>query len=125
MSRKPWFTLLASLALTLCIALPALAQESGSEADMMKLMSPGDHHKHLGAYAGTWSVELKFFPGPGADPVVSNATSEFNWILNGHYMTEDLKGDMMGMPFEGKSVFGYDNFRQEHFSLWIDTFSFS
>lgn len=122
MSRKSWFTLFTTVALILCSTIPALAQEGG-EADYMKLIQPGEHHKHLDAYAGTWNVELKMYQAPGAEPMVSNATSTFEWILQGHYMTEKLEGDMMGMPFQGMSLFGYDNFRKEHVSLWVDNFS--
>jgi hypothetical protein len=40
--------------------------------------------------------------------------------LNGLYQEGKLAGNMMGMPFEGKSITGFDNAKKMFVSTWID-----
>jgi hypothetical protein len=41
-------------------------------------------------------------------------------ILDGRYLVSKYKGNMMGMPFEGMAVEGYDNAVKMFMSTWID-----
>jgi hypothetical protein len=41
-------------------------------------------------------------------------------ILGGRFLKSHMKGTMMGMPFEGLSITGYDNFKKECVTMWID-----
>ena len=91
-------------------------------ADYAKMMAPGDEHKALGKMVGKWSLKIKMWM-PGMPPHESAGTSEFHWILDGHYMQEDATGDMMGSPFKGMNIIGYEKFRKQYVSCWIDNMS--
>ena len=74
----------------------------------------------LASDAGNWSHTLQMWQAPGAEPMETTATSVRRMDLGGRYLTEDFTGTVMGMPFEGRAVMGYDNARQKYFSTWID-----
>jgi hypothetical protein len=57
---------------------------------------------------------------PGAPPQEAAATSVSESVLGGRYLVEEMSGMMMGMPFEGRGTFGYDNAKDQYFMSWID-----
>ena len=83
-------------------------------------MTVGEQHKMLAKSNGTWTGEVTMWMGDGAPPMKSTSTSVNKTIYGGLYQESTHKGDMMGMPFEGKSITGYDNMKKEFFSTWID-----
>jgi len=91
-------------------------------AEMMKAMMPGPHHEHLKKFAGTWHLQTKMMV-PGAPPTESKATSRAELILGGRYIREELSGSVMGMPFEGFGLTGYDNQKEVYQSVWVDNMS--
>lgn len=117
------FAVLSFLAVTL--AVPALAQhdhqQGGPEMEaMMKAMSPGENHKHLAWYAGDWTFTNKMWMDPGQPPAESAGTMHGEMILGGRYAQTHWKGEMMGMPFEGRGTDGYDNLAKQYVSTWVD-----
>ena len=56
-----------------------------------------------------------------AKPEASEGTSSIHWIMDGRFIQDDFKGTMMGKPFEGRAVVGYDTIRGEYSSTWIDS----
>lgn len=44
-------------------------------------------------------------------------------IFGGRYQSTTHKGNMMGMPFEGMSITGYDNATKKFVSTWVDSWS--
>lgn len=99
----------------------APAGMSGPEMEaMMKAMSPGENHKHLGRLVGNWDIATKMWMQPGQPPSESKATMSAQWILGGRYVQTSYKGEMMGMPFEGMGIDGYDNVTQQYVSTWVD-----
>jgi hypothetical protein len=83
-------------------------------------MTIGDQHKMLAKSNGTWTGEVTMWMGEGAPPMKSTSTSVTKSLYGGLYQQTTHSGDMMGMPFEGMSVMGYDNMKKEYFSTWID-----
>jgi len=118
-------TLLCGL---LAVAGPAAAQqpEQPQVDEMMqvivKLATPGEHHKHLEQFVGAWSTTSKFWPAPGAPPIESTGEAEHQPALGGRFIQLTYKGVMMDMPFEGMGFIGYDNYQQKHIDFWIDNF---
>jgi Protein of unknown function (DUF1579) len=55
----------------------------------------------------------------------SPGTSEQRMILDGRFLQQDFCGDMMGVPFNGIGVTGYDNHRKAYVSTWMDSSSTS
>ena len=44
-------------------------------------------------------------------------------ILNGLVQDATLTGNMMGMPFEGRSLTGFDNAKKKFVMTWVDNLS--
>jgi hypothetical protein len=83
-------------------------------------MTPGVPHKMLAKSTGTWNEDVTMWMAPGAPPEKSKAIAENKMIMNGLYQESVTKGTMMGMPFEGKSIVGFDNAKKVFVSSWID-----
>lgn len=93
-------------------------------ATMMKnwqeYMTPGDVHKMLAKSDGQWNGEVTMWMYPGAPEQKSKSTAVTKMIMNGLYQESNHSGNMMGMPFSGKSIVAYDNHVKEFISTWID-----
>jgi hypothetical protein len=88
---------------------------------MMEFATPGAEHKVLEALAGEWEVQTKAWMGPDAPPMESKGTTKVQWILGGRFLREEFSGEMMGMPFQGMGLTGYDKFNRKYTGTWIDT----
>jgi hypothetical protein len=108
-------------------AKPAAAPAAGAPAMDPELMkkfeafaTPGPDHKVLDALVGKWTVHVKWWMDAAAPPMESDGTSEAKWIMGGRYLEEEHKGQMMGMPFEGMGITGFDNLKKKYVGTWID-----
>jgi hypothetical protein len=90
---------------------------------MMKAGTPGDAHKKLDAFVGTWDTKVQMWMMPGADPATSSGTSTNSWLMGGRYLEQRYKGEFSGMPFEGMGYTGYDNVKQQYWGTWMDSMS--
>ena len=99
---------------------------------MAQAMTPGKEHRFLDQFVGKWKVHVKIWMGgPGAPPMESDGRSEVKWVLDGHYIREDL-WSKFPMPdpkdpsrtkttdFHGVGFTGYDNFRRLYVGSWMD-----
>lgn len=107
---------------TVIFVIPAFAQEQPSPEEMMKKMrehaTPGEAHAVLGKLVGKWKTEMTVM---GAPPTEGKA--ECKWILGELYIQQTFSGNMMGMPFEGLGLMGYDNYKKKYTSTWVDSMS--
>jgi hypothetical protein len=84
-------------------------------------MTPGNMHQWMASTNGKWDAEFTFWMGPDAPPETgAKASVENKSILGGRYQESIYKGEMMGMPFEGKGTTAYDNAKKKFVSTWID-----
>ncbi|TWT44211.1 hypothetical protein RAS1_06200 [Phycisphaerae bacterium RAS1] len=90
--------------------------------EFAKAGEPGENHKLLEAFVGNWKMEVKSMMGPG-EPDVTSGTSTVKPIMGGRYFVDEVKGSMMGAPFEGMGVTGYDNLQKKFVNTWIDSAS--
>ena len=106
-------------------AKPAAASKMDDEmmAKMMAMGAPGAEHKVLAAREGKWTYTMKWWMVPDAAPVESTGTSDAKMIFDGRYLTEEYKGESMGMPFNGHATSGFDNTKKKYVSTWIDNMS--
>ena len=98
------------------------AQEKAMMDAWMKYSTPGDVHKKMAAAEGKYSVKVQQWMAPGQPPQESEGTAEFKMILGGRYLTQTVSGTMMGMPFNGFGISGYDNSTRKTSSTWADNF---
>jgi hypothetical protein len=80
---------------------------------------PGPAHQALDALVGDWNAEVKCWGEPGGSPEVTHATARIDWKFNGRFVEEEFHGEMMGKPFTGCMLLGYDNTKQTFNSVWI------
>jgi hypothetical protein len=85
--------------------------------------TPGEQHALLAKDNGVWIEEMTFWEYAGAEPSKMTMTAESKMIMGGKYQEMTHKGDMYGMPFEGRSTFGYNNAEGKYVSTWIDNMS--
>jgi len=81
--------------------------------------TPGPAHKALDAFVGNWKTEVKSWCEPGGPPNVSQGTAKSSWTLKGRFLEEEFHGEMMGKPFTGRSLMGYDNIKQTFNTVWV------
>lgn len=114
----------ASLALPGAVAQP----EPPDMEEMMRVWqeaaTPGPMHESLAEDIGTWDVTSKMYmQGPDAPPMESRGVSEIRWIIDGRWLIEEFKGEMMGEPTTGYSIMGYDNYKKQFVACWFDSMS--
>ena len=85
-------------------------------------MTPGWAHELLASHAGEWKSVTTYWMDPSAPPQTMEGTSKNEMIMGGRYLKSTHSGEMMGMPFEGMSIEGYDNAKNEFTSVWVDNF---
>ncbi|MCH8005888.1 MAG: DUF1579 domain-containing protein [Planctomycetes bacterium] len=86
--------------------------------------TPGEPHARLVKKAGNWNIAVKMWHSPDMEvPEESTATSRIKAIMGGRYILEKVKGEAMGMPFEGLGISGYDNLTKKFIGVWVDTMS--
>jgi hypothetical protein len=94
--------------------------EESPEAMWMKLAQPGEHHKRLEMMVGNWKMDGKSWMTPAMEPSMWDGVSEKKMVLGGRYLHETVSSQMMGQPFDGIGVLGYDNVQGKYLWHWID-----
>jgi len=127
---KPSVRHLSSLCLAVLLALCAvpLAAQEGEEAPaadpMMEAwqasMTPGPEHELMASMAGSWTLTMKMWMDPNAEPQSSTGTAERTMILDGRVLEERVTGEAMGTSFQGLGHTGYDNVTGQWWSTWMD-----
>jgi hypothetical protein len=99
---------------------PSFAQSEEEMKVWQEYMTPGKMHEGMAATTGDWTYESTMWMAPDTDPVTSKGTMTSEMLLGGRYMKQVHKGEMMGMPFEGINIVGFDNAKQKYVSTWMD-----
>ncbi|MGD9851962.1 MAG: DUF1579 domain-containing protein [Nitrospirales bacterium] len=109
-------------------AIPVFATDTEKQVDpqaMMemykKLATPGEPHKLFASLAGIWTTKTKSWMDPDKPPMESTGTAEMKMLLDGRFLKQKFIGEMMGQPFSGIGIDGYDNLRKKYVTAWIDT----
>ncbi|MBL8840027.1 MAG: DUF1579 domain-containing protein [Planctomycetes bacterium] len=118
----------ASLAAALLPLLPAQEQQMPPEMaaafeKVKAILEPGALHQKLADYLGDWDVETSISMAPGQPPMKSKSKAKFSWRIEGRFLQQELKGQLMGKPYEGFGLIGHDNFKQAFVSTWVDNFN--
>lgn len=99
---------------------------SGSNTDKEEMMrkaeaagKPGPAHKALEALVGDWKAEVKCWMDPAGAPEVTQGTANAKFKFNGRFLEEEFHGQMMGKPFTGMTLLGFDNTKQTFNSIWV------
>ena len=112
--------LLAGGAIAKDEAPPAMSEEAMMKA-YMDAAAPGEPHAMLAKGAGTWNATVKSWQDPSGEPMVSTGTETSSMIFGGRYLESHFTGSMMGMPYEGRGMMGYDNGKKKYVGTWLDS----
>lgn len=125
--KLTWLGVFLLVAVGLLLAVgPVIGKQDDSMDAMMeawmKAGEPGQHHAYLAKLEGTWKAEATFWMHPGAEPM-GHVGKMKNTMLWDRYLVSDYEGDWEGMPFFGRSTWGYNNTSKRFESTWIDSMS--
>lgn len=79
----------------------------------------GPEHELLKGFAGEWEATIDAMGSKNKGSMV------YKLMPGGLWLTSDFKGEMMGNPFHGHSVMGYDAAKKKYVSVWVDSWSTS
>lgn len=132
MIRRFAGTLLTAAAVL--VGAPLWAQEGHAQHEMtpeqkaemeayMKAGTPGAPHQALKASAGNYDIKAKSWHEPGGPPMEESGTVTRTMVLGDRVLVEEMSCTMMGMPFTGHGMMGYDNVSGKYWSTWTDSMS--
>jgi hypothetical protein len=119
---------LIGLCLVLSVSVAMAKEKKPAKMDMQammetykKLATPGEPHKQLASLEGSWNTKTKEWMDPNKPPTESTGTCEEKTLLDGRFLQQECTGDMMGQPFTGIGVTGYDNYTKKYTSTWMSS----
>lgn len=116
--------LLTLVAVAVAQDAPAMTAEQQAMMEAwQRAMTPGPQHASMARMAGEYKLTVKMFMEPGGPPEVSTGKASRSMILGGRYLEETVHGTVMGQPFEGRSLTGYDNVTGRWWGTWVDNMS--
>ncbi len=132
MRIKTFTLVLAGFLASNLMATAPQAADQAPNAEMQAMMAkakeystPGAEHEVLKALEGTWTTSASSWMKPGDKPMKSVGSSTISWVLDGHFLKQEFKGDMMGQAFQGLGYTGYDKMKKQYTSVWMDNMSTS
>ncbi len=87
------------------------------------LAAAGPDHKVLEKLVGTWTTVSRFWIDRSDVPQESRGECVHKMILGRRYLQLDCTGELLGTPFSGLGFVGYDNYRKQYVSAWMDNAS--
>ena len=85
--------------------------------------TPGAAHAQLAKTAGNYDLEITSWHTPDGPPTVEKGTATRHMALDGRVLVEEIESAMMGQPFTGHGMSGYDNVSGKYWSTWNDSMS--
>lgn len=112
------------------LVLSVYAQEKNQEMSqeqkkMMELWKkytfPCEKHKHIAYFVGEWESVIKSWSVPGKPPDVRTQEIKVESFFDGRFTKAYIKTDAsdVGMLLETIVINGYDNYKQEFFSITL------
>ena len=80
---------------------------------------PTPEHQRLKEIVGKWNVKCTYFMG-GSEPMETQAVDTAE-MLGEFWCVSRFDSNMMGMPFKGQAVSGYNPTKGKWVSTWIDS----
>jgi hypothetical protein len=128
-SLRTWaFGLAAAAALVAGVAAARAKDEPKKPAPAMemeaweKMNAAGPHHKAMERFAGEWDAEVTTMMPDGSE-LRSKGKQTARMILGGKFLETTFEGSMMGKPYHGRGLMGYDNMKKKYVSTWADSMS--
>lgn len=100
-------------------ATPSAEQQAMMEK-MVKAATPGPQHAMMAKMAGDWDCVVRYQMDPKQPMQEEKTSATITSLMDGRYTQEVATGQMMGQPFNGMGIYGYDNVLGKYVSSWID-----
>jgi hypothetical protein len=94
----------------------AVARDASASTDQ----AAGKELALLAQNVGNWTAKMTMTM-PGQPATEETCTEQIAKICNGKWIWSNFKGSMMGMPFEGHALAGYDPTSKQFVTFWIDS----
>jgi hypothetical protein len=85
-----------------------------------KMGTPGEPHTLPAKMEGSRTTRSRG-RHEGKPVMESIGTCGQKLVLDGHYLQQVYAGDMMGAPFSGINLLGYNNHTKKYESVWLDS----
>ena len=126
--------MIVTAAAVLLLATSALAQEGGKMPEMtpeqkaemaayVAAGTPGAPHQKMASSVGNYDLKIKSWHEPNTPATEETGTATRKMILDGRVLVEEVTSTMMGSPFTGHGMHGYDNVTGKYWSTWMDSMS--
>lgn len=123
-----------AVAVIVLLAAPVVAQSEGEmpqmspeEQAMMEAYQAagalGHEHEMLAESVGEYDMVVRTWMGPGGEVMEESGTAKRHMMLGGRVMVEEVSSTMMGMPFDGYGLSGFDNVTGKYWATWNDSMS--
>jgi hypothetical protein len=89
----------------------------------MPMPKPGPEHEILKKDVGAWDATVESKMDPSGKPNVSKGVETNTLLGDGLWMIQDFKADLMGTPFQGHGITGYDPSKKKYVGTWVDSMS--
>ncbi|MEM1449362.1 MAG: DUF1579 domain-containing protein [Planctomycetota bacterium] len=84
----------------------------------VQMPGPGAEHERLARQVGVWKVDCTYHQG--GEPMQIEATETVE-AFGGFYTEATFEANMMGAPFRGRAVLGFEPATGEYVGTWYDT----
>jgi hypothetical protein len=108
----------ALLAIVLCMLLVIQTVDAQQGQPVSPLT---EQHELLKKDVGTWDTAGKIWPGPGAEPIVSQGQETYELLPGGLWLVSRFEGTTDGMPFASAGMWGYDPAEKKYLGTWVDS----
>lgn len=97
------------------------AEEQAAMAAYQAAATPGPQHAALAKTQGKYTLEVKSWQSPDAEPTVEAGEATRRMALDGRVLIEEVQSSMFGQPFTGMGLHGYDNVSGKYWGTWNDS----
>ena len=106
-------------AATLLAVTAAVTIAATQASDRGDHSNPTVHHDILDKLWGKWDYSVKIESDAGeTESLVLEA--DYRWALGGRFLVGGFDGYIDGGLFQAKEILGYDSYRSEYRSVWVD-----
>ena len=128
MSKHVMLSLLIVFLATLVLSVSAREKDQEMSEEQKKMMElwkkytfPCEKHKHIEYFVGEWESIIKSWPEPGKEPDTRTQEIKVESFFDGRFTKAHIKTDAsdIGMLLETIVINGYDNYKQEFFSITL------
>lgn len=95
--------------------------EAAMKAMMEQMLALAPEHAFLKQFVGTWTTDVTWIENGQENK--SKGTATFSVTYGGRFIHSDYRGEMMGMPFQGSMLMGYNKVQKKFESVWVDSWS--